>query len=106
MFEFHHADLRQFFFLGDNVVDDHDHTREKRSLLLLLRHVRLVWVHATVFDDALMESVQQICEACPRGTYFAMVSKPLSASSIQTRGVLLLPMSWGQATVYIQKKLS
>lgn len=67
----------------------------------------LVFVHATVFTEELMAEVQETCEQCGSGTYFAMVTKPLDieGTSIETLVKFQLHMNWGQATVYIQKKI-
>lgn len=71
----------------------------------LVTDAQLVWVHATVFEQDLMESVQHICESCSSGTYFVMVSKSLNEQNgIVARASLPLDMNWGQTTVYIQTK--
>jgi hypothetical protein len=71
----------------------------------LVSDAHLVWVHATVFEQDLMDSVQRLCESCSRGTYFIMVSKALKVKNgIVTQASLQLGMDWGQATVYIQTK--
>lgn len=67
----------------------------------------LIFCHATVFNPSLMAALQQLCDACERGTLFVMVTKPLQESSdnnIQTLEEWQLRMNWGEATVYIQKK--
>mmetsp|Transcript_16545 Transcript_16545/g.46260 ORF Transcript_16545/g.46260 Transcript_16545/m.46260 type:complete len:317 (+) Transcript_16545:23-973(+) len=67
----------------------------------------LIFIHATVFNDALMQKLQNICERCQGGTVFICVSKCLEAtmrSGIQTLRKLQLEMNWGEATVYVQRK--
>jgi hypothetical protein len=74
--------------------------------------VDLIFIHATVFEPALMEQLNVLCQGCRSGTYFCMVSQPLNttgcsdggAGSIETIDEVHLDMNWGQATVYIQRK--
>jgi hypothetical protein len=73
--------------------------------------VDLVFIHATVFEEGLMEQLNVLCEGCKKGTYFCMVSQPLATSadapgtsSIETIDEVHLDMNWGQATVYLQRK--
>jgi hypothetical protein len=71
----------------------------------LVSDAQLVWVHATVFEQDLMDNVQHLCESCSNETYFIMVTKALKVQNgIVTRASLQLGMDWGQATVYIQTK--
>ena len=65
----------------------------------------VVICHATVFEDALVARLTDLCSLCPSGTLFIMVSRPLHHSSIETLLVLHLEMSWGRSTVFIQAKL-
>ena len=66
---------------------------------------KIVFVHATVFNEQLMVEVQIMCESCARGTFFVMVSKPLREHrGIRTVEVIQLDMNWGQATVFVQEK--
>lgn len=69
--------------------------------------VDLVIVHATLFDDELMESVQRIGEGFSRGTLFVMVSKPLRtgrATGIRTLTESRQSMTWGSGTIYVQQR--
>jgi hypothetical protein len=75
--------------------------------------VDLIFIHATVFEPALMEQLNVLCQGCRSGTYFCMVSQPLNtarcsdaggAGSIETIDEVHLDMNWGQATVYLQRK--
>lgn len=61
--------------------------------------------HATVFEDALISRLTDLCILCQSGTVFVMVSRPLQHSSIVTIESLHLEMSWGSSTVYLQTKL-
>ncbi len=74
--------------------------------------VDLIFIHAAVFEPALMEQLNALCQRCRSGTYFCMVSQPLNttgysdggAGCIETIDEVHLDMNWGQATVYIQRK--
>jgi hypothetical protein len=74
--------------------------------------VDLIFIHATVFEKALMDQLNVLCQGCRSGTYFCMVSQPLNttscsdgaAGSIETIDEVHLDMNWGQATVYLQRK--
>lgn len=75
--------------------------------------VDLIFIHATVFEEALMDQLNVLCQGCRSGTYFCMVSQPLNtttgfsdggAGSIETIDEVHLDMNWGQATVYLQRK--
>jgi hypothetical protein len=72
----------------------------------------LIFIHATVFEQALMDQLNVLCQGCRSGTLFCMVSQPLNttscsdggAGSIKTIDEVHLDMNWGQATVYLQRK--
>lgn len=67
----------------------------------------IVWIHATVFEDSLMQQLNQSCRQCREGTYFVMVSKPLQVNDgIVTLRTEQLDVDWGQGTVYLQRKLT
>lgn len=73
----------------------------------LIVTANLIFVHATVFSDSLMDRLQHLCEGCAPGTYFVMVTMPLSESGgIETLETLWLDMNWGEATVYIQRMMA
>jgi len=68
----------------------------------------IILIHCTLFDSVLMQYVQQICQDCPKDTYFITVSKPLSVEA--TTGIVLLEesqreMTWGFGTIFIQQKI-
>jgi hypothetical protein len=65
-----------------------------------------VVIHATVFENELMERLNDLCAACRPGTLFCLVSRPLQeAMGIATLNVFHLEMNWGRATVYLQLKI-
>ena len=68
----------------------------------------LLWIHATVFEPELMNEVQSLCEGCRTGTVFVLVSNPLDTTRgiVETLASLPLYMSWGQTSVYIQRRTS
>jgi hypothetical protein len=69
------------------------------------RHRRmLVLCHATVFDRDLMEAMAETCALCMPGTWFLVVSRPLIHPEIETIHEGPLEMSWGLATVYLQRR--
>jgi hypothetical protein len=90
-----------------------------------IRDADIMFVHGTVFDQELRDWIQQMAESplCHSGTFFCMVTYPLSLSRKKTSSryqyansghheimfeTLLtqqMAMDWGHATVYIQRKL-
>jgi hypothetical protein len=86
--------------------------------------VDIVICHATVFEDALMDKLNVLCRHCRPGTWFVMVTRPLRTTTTTTNSPftstnnehavqpvvfetveqLQLSMSWGQATVYLQRR--
>lgn len=67
----------------------------------------LIWVHATVFGDALFTKVQEICESCRPGTLFVLVSRPLLLeNTIETLLSARLKMSWGDGMVFVQRRIN
>lgn len=68
------------------------------------RNPCIIFCHATLFAEELMERLTYWCSSCSRGTVFIMVSRPLQHSSIITLKILNLEMSWGMADVFLQKK--
>jgi SAM-dependent methyltransferase len=64
----------------------------------------LVFVHATVFENALMEQVNRYCARCRPGTYFCLVSRPLRAAGIELLHEMSLQMDWGRGGIFIQQR--
>jgi SAM-dependent methyltransferase len=69
------------------------------------RDADLVVCHATVFSENLMQATANACAKCRPGTRFLFVSKPLVHPDIETVRKGQLDMSWGEATVYLQKRI-
>ncbi|GMH48865.1 hypothetical protein TrLO_g14407 [Triparma laevis f. longispina] len=68
----------------------------------------LLLCHATLFDKDLFACVQLTCENCDPGTTFVMVTKELRTgyvTGIETLGCRQYEMSWGWATIYIQRRV-
>ncbi|GMH78969.1 hypothetical protein TL16_g07991 [Triparma laevis f. inornata] len=68
----------------------------------------LLICHATLFDNDLFACVQLISENCEIGTTFIMVTKELrtgGVTGIETLGRKQWEMSWGWATIYIQRRV-
>jgi len=61
----------------------------------------IVFCHATVFEQDLVEALNNLALCCQPGTFFCMVSRPLSKLTIVCE--LSLAMDWGQANVYLQR---
>eukprot|EP00978_Attheya_sp_CCMP212_P040081 scaffold215150_cov50-Attheya_sp.AAC.1 len=91
-----------------------------------IRDADIMIVHGTVFDQELHGWIQQMAESplCQSGTFFCMVTHPLSLSSKKTSSsgyqyansghheimfetlvTQQMAMDWGHATVFIQRKL-
>jgi hypothetical protein len=69
------------------------------------READLIWIHATVFENALFQRVQEICNACRPGTLFVLISRPLNdKSKIETLLSKRLKMSWGDGMVFVQRR--
>ena len=67
----------------------------------------VILIHATLFDNDLVAVCQLLCESCKAGCFFVMVTKELRTgdrTGIETLKVEQHAMSWGNATVYIQRK--
>ena len=70
-----------------------------------IHNADLIWIHATVFEPKLLQTLQNICEGCKTGTYFIIVSQPFkTGGGIHNVAEFLLEMNWGQARVCIQQK--
>jgi Histone methylation protein DOT1 len=79
-----------------------DFTKHSSRIVL---NADLIWIHATVFEDALWDRVQSICHDCKEGTLFVLISKPLVGNHIETLLSARLPMTWGEGMVFVQRKV-
>lgn len=64
----------------------------------------LIFCHATVFEDALMAKLSEMCGHCRSGTLFVMISRPLENQLIETVDRLWLSMNWGAASCFLQRR--
>jgi len=70
-----------------------------------------ILVHATMFDNNLMNHIHRLCRACKDGTYFIMISQCLvndrnsQVIHFETIMEVELSMSWGKTCVFIQRKI-
>jgi len=90
-----------------------------------IRDADVLFVHGTVFDQELRDWIQHMAESplCQSGTFFCMITHPLSLSRkktpsgyqydnsghheimFETLVTQQMAMDWGHATVFIQRKL-
>ena len=86
------------FIRGDFTSDQHSR---------IVSDADLVIAHSTLFDDNLMAKVENICRRCRPGTFFLMVTRPLTKGvapdGIRTVLRTRLDMDWGTAEVYLQR---
>jgi hypothetical protein len=64
----------------------------------------LIFCHATVFEDALMAKLSDMCGNCRPGTLFVMISRPLENPLIETVDRMWLKMNWGAASCFLQRR--
>jgi hypothetical protein len=70
-----------------------------------IRRADLVFIHATVFEDSLLQTLNSLCQECRPGTVFCLISRPLKEEGgIRSVAEFQLDMSWGIATVFLQQK--
>ncbi|CAM9259663.1 unnamed protein product [Chrysoparadoxa australica] len=68
----------------------------------------VVIIHATVFDPDLMAHIQWRAEQCPVGVWFLVVTKELRCgpiTGIETVEMHRCLATWGEATVYLQRRV-
>uniref|UniRef100_K3W8C8 Histone-lysine N-methyltransferase, H3 lysine-79 specific n=1 Tax=Globisporangium ultimum (strain ATCC 200006 / CBS 805.95 / DAOM BR144) TaxID=431595 RepID=K3W8C8_GLOUD len=65
----------------------------------------LVFCNSTCFSGSLIQSISTAADQLNDGTYFVTITKPLSSKRWKTMLEQKLPMSWGKATVIVQKKV-
>ena len=61
-------------------------------------------MNSTCFDDALVRKLSKQAEALKGGAYVITVSKPLESDAFRVLFHRRHSMSWGPATVYIQRR--
>lgn len=65
-----------------------------------IKHADFVIVHATVFGEQLMRTLDRLCIQCRPSTYFLMVTRELPSLTTVCEGQLT--MTWGRGKVYLQ----
>ncbi|TMW59476.1 hypothetical protein Poli38472_004545 [Pythium oligandrum] len=69
------------------------------------RDATLVFCNATCFSDSLMQALSTAADSLSDGAYVVTVTKPLVSKRWKVLLEQKFAMSWGSATVIIQKKL-
>ncbi|KAL3671144.1 hypothetical protein V7S43_004325 [Phytophthora oleae] len=69
------------------------------------RDATLVFCNSTCFSDSLIQAISTEADHLPVGSYFVTVTKPLQSSRWQAVHEAKFHMSWGRATVIVQKKM-
>lgn len=64
----------------------------------------LVFCNSTCFSDSLIAAISKVADEIREGAYFVTITKPLTSSKWKTVAEEKFRMSWGRATVIIQKK--
>ena len=80
------------FFLGDITVEDWS-------------NATLCFANSTCFDDDLMRALADKADLMAQGTFFITFTKRLPSEAWEVLEYESHQMSWGSATVYIQRKL-
>ncbi|KAJ0409519.1 hypothetical protein ATCC90586_009059 [Pythium insidiosum] len=73
--------------------------------LELWRDATLVFCNATCFSDSLIQALSTAADQLNEGAYAVMVTKPLVSKRWKILHEQKFPMSWGSATVVIQRKV-
>ncbi|KAG7398623.1 hypothetical protein PHYBOEH_010778 [Phytophthora boehmeriae] len=71
----------------------------------LWRDATLVFCNSTCFSDSLLQAISTEADQLAVGTYFVTVTKPLQSTRWQAMHEEKFLMSWGRATVIVQKKM-
>ncbi|EGZ09311.1 hypothetical protein PHYSODRAFT_525142 [Phytophthora sojae] len=69
------------------------------------RDATLVFCNSTCFSDSLIQAISTEADQLAVGSYFVTVTKPLQSTRWQAVHEEKFHMSWGRATVIIQKKM-
>mmetsp|Transcript_17181 Transcript_17181/g.22338 ORF Transcript_17181/g.22338 Transcript_17181/m.22338 type:complete len:421 (+) Transcript_17181:115-1377(+) len=64
----------------------------------------IVFANSTCFDDALMSALAKAASALRQGAFFITFTKSLPSPEFEICESMLYQMSWGGATVFIQRK--
>ncbi|OWY96345.1 hypothetical protein PHMEG_00033409 [Phytophthora megakarya] len=69
------------------------------------RDATLVFCNSTCFSDSLIQAISTEADQLAVGSYFVTVTKPLQSTRWQAMHEEKFHMSWGRATVIVQKKM-
>ncbi|ETI40932.1 hypothetical protein F441_13696 [Phytophthora nicotianae CJ01A1] len=69
------------------------------------RDATLVFCNSTCFSDSLIQAISTEADQLAVGSYFVTVTKPLPSTRWQAMHEEKFHMSWGRATVIVQKKM-
>jgi hypothetical protein len=64
------------------------------------------YTHCTCFDDDMMNKISQKLEACKPGTRVMTITKGLTSPQFELVSAAPIRMGWGEATMYLYKKLA
>ncbi|KAE8908173.1 hypothetical protein PF005_g19401 [Phytophthora fragariae] len=69
------------------------------------RDATMVFCNSTCFSDSLIQAISTEADQLSVGSYFVTVTKPLQSTRWQAMHEEKFHMSWGRATVIVQKKM-
>ncbi|DAZ96595.1 TPA: hypothetical protein N0F65_000161 [Lagenidium giganteum] len=75
------------------------------SKMDMWKDATLVFCNSTCFSDSLLQAISNAADSLREGCYFVTVTKPLVSTRWKTVLEQKFQMSWGKATVIIQKKV-
>lgn len=64
----------------------------------------VVYANTSSFDTETMERLAELAENMSKGSFFISVSKKLPSSEFTVIDHVMMPVSFGEATIYIQQK--
>ena len=91
-YTFFRLTFKIYIFTGDLTVEDWS-------------HATMCFANSTCFDDPLMSAIADKAELMQSGTFFITFTKKLPSEMWEVLEHESHQMSWGSATVYIQRKL-
>lgn len=65
----------------------------------------IIFANSTCFDEVFLTAIAEAAEACRVGTFFITLTKRLPSHKWAVLDAELMVMSWGGATVFIQRKI-
>jgi len=70
------------------------------------RDADVVFVNSTCFDEQLMDKISRSCFRLKKGAFIVTISRRLPTTEVVVLEHELCQMSWGEATVFIQQKIT